>query len=104
MYNRILSMGLCMIALTALVFVVYQVAAEPNAQGGVTTGESSSLAEPRAKIATDSHSNADFDGDGMVGFSDFLAFAGQFGAQRGEGRYQAKYVGLTPGSFVSTVF
>ena len=28
---------------------------------------------------------------GMVGFSDFLAFAGQFGAQRGDGRYQAKY-------------
>ena len=34
---------------------------------------------------------ADFDGDGMVGFSDFLAFAGQFGAQRGDGTYQAKY-------------
>ena len=27
----------------------------------------------------------------MVGFSDFLAFAGQFGAQHGDGRYQAKY-------------
>ena len=35
--------------------------------------------------------NADFDGDGTVGFSDFLAFAGQFGTQRGDGRYQAKY-------------
>ena len=35
--------------------------------------------------------NADFDGDGTVGFSDFLAFAGQYGAQRGDGRYQAKY-------------
>ena len=35
--------------------------------------------------------HADFDGDGTVGFSDFLAFAGQFGAQRGDDRYQAKY-------------
>ena len=34
---------------------------------------------------------ADFDGDGTVGFADFLAFAGQFGARRGDGRYQAKY-------------
>ena len=33
----------------------------------------------------------DFDGDGTVGFSDFLAFAGQFGAQDSDGRYQAKY-------------
>ena len=33
----------------------------------------------------------DFDGDGTVGFTDFLAFAGQYGAQRGGGRYQAKY-------------
>ena len=33
----------------------------------------------------------DFDGDGMVGFSDFLAFAGQFGSRQGDGRYEAKY-------------
>ncbi|MCY3680881.1 MAG: leucine-rich repeat domain-containing protein, partial [Gemmatimonadetes bacterium] len=33
----------------------------------------------------------DFDGDGMVGFSDFLAFAGLFGASQGDGRYDAKY-------------
>ena len=35
--------------------------------------------------------NADFDGDGTVGFADFLAFALHFGTQRGDGRYQAKY-------------
>ena len=33
----------------------------------------------------------DFDGDGTVGFSDFLAFAGQYGAHTGDGRYQAQY-------------
>ncbi len=33
----------------------------------------------------------DFNGDGTVGFADFLEFAGQFGTRRGDGRYQAKY-------------
>ncbi len=33
----------------------------------------------------------DFDGDGQVGFLDFLAFAGQFGARQGDGRYDASY-------------
>ena len=33
----------------------------------------------------------DFDGDGQVGFSDFLAFVGQFGARQGDGRYDARY-------------
>ncbi len=34
---------------------------------------------------------SDFDGDGRVGFADFLAFAGQFGARQGDGRYEAQY-------------
>ena len=33
----------------------------------------------------------DFDGDGTVGFPDFLAFAGSFGASRGDARYEARY-------------
>ena len=33
----------------------------------------------------------DFDGDGQVGFPDFLAFAGQFGTRQGDGRYDARY-------------
>ncbi len=33
----------------------------------------------------------DFDGDGRVGFPDFLAFAGQFGSRQGDGRYDARY-------------
>ena len=33
----------------------------------------------------------DFDGDGEVGFSDFLLFAGQFGARQGDAMYEAKY-------------
>ena len=35
--------------------------------------------------------DADFDGDGKVGFSDFVSFAGKFGTSRGDGRYEAKY-------------
>ena len=34
---------------------------------------------------------SDFDGDGVVNFADFLAFAGQFGARQDDGRYEAKY-------------
>ena len=33
----------------------------------------------------------DFNGDGRVGFPDFLAFVGQFGTRQGDGRYEAKY-------------
>ena len=33
----------------------------------------------------------DFDGDGIVGFSDFLALSGLFGSRQGDGRYEAKY-------------
>ena len=51
MRKLILSTGLCMTALTALVFVVYQVAAEPDAQGGAATEESSPISEQRAKVA-----------------------------------------------------
>ena len=42
-------------------------------------------------IAFNATPSPDFDGDNMVGFSDFLAFAGQYGSKRGDGRYQAKY-------------
>ena len=33
----------------------------------------------------------DFDGDGMVGFADFLQLAGVFGSSRGDGMYRARY-------------
>ena len=33
----------------------------------------------------------DFNGDGMVGFSDFVLFVEQFGASQGDGKYEAKY-------------
>ena len=33
----------------------------------------------------------DFDGDGVVGFTDFVQFANVFGARQGDGKYQARY-------------
>ncbi len=33
----------------------------------------------------------DFDGNGLVGFSDFVAFAGSFGSQRGDSKFDARY-------------
>lgn len=45
------------------------------------------LALVNAQTAAD----ADFDGNGTVGFSDFVAFAGYFGTSLGDGRYDAKY-------------
>ena len=33
----------------------------------------------------------DFNGDGVVNFSDFLAFGSQYGARQGDGKYEAKY-------------
>jgi len=42
-------------------------------------------------ISFNATSSPDFDGDGAVGFSDFLAFAGQYGARQGDGQYEARY-------------
>ena len=35
--------------------------------------------------------NPDFDGDGIVGFSDFLQFAAAFGQSQGDAGYDARY-------------
>ena len=35
--------------------------------------------------------NPDFNGDGAVGFADFLLFASQFGLSRGDAGYDARY-------------
>lgn len=42
-------------------------------------------------IALRSTPSPDFDGDGQVGFTDFVLFASQFGSTRGDGTYEAKY-------------
>lgn len=44
-----------------------------------------------ALVSAQTAADADFDDDGTVGFSDFVAFAGNFGTSQGDGRYDAKY-------------
>ena len=51
MRKRIVAMGLLMTALTVLVFLGYQAAAEPDANAGAPPGESSPSSDLRAKIA-----------------------------------------------------
>ncbi len=43
------------------------------------------------RVALQQALTSDFNGDGRVGFADFLAFADQFGSRRGDGRYEARY-------------
>ena len=42
-------------------------------------------------ISFNASSSPDFDGDGTVGFSDFLQFAGQYGARQGDGQYESRF-------------
>lgn len=60
----------------------------------VTLAESASLRDEittRDVIRFNATLSPDFDGDGVVGFADFVQFAGVFGSSRGDGTYQAKY-------------
>ncbi len=62
----------------------------------VTLSESSSSSDTltttnRIEFNATTAPTPDFDGDGTVGFSDFLAFAGQYGSSRGDSRYQVRY-------------
>ena len=56
-------------------------------------GEQSETISPALSVALQvaAPSSPDFDGNGLVGFSDFVAFAGVFGAQRGDGKYVAEF-------------
>ena len=48
--------------------------------------------EDAATIAiTDGGPSPDFNGDGEVGFKDFILFAQVYGAKRGDGLYEGRY-------------
>ena len=60
----------------------------------VTVAESpasSDVLRTSSEISFNAAPSADFDGDGTVGFSDFLTFAGAFGSIRGDSRYEAQF-------------
>ena len=50
---------------------------------------SSDLLTTTSEISFNATPSPDFDGDGTVGFSDFLTFAGAFGSRQGDGNYNA---------------
>ena len=60
----------------------------------VTLAESSASQDElstTSKISFNATRSPDFDGDGTVGFSDFVAFASNFGAQRGDAAFDARF-------------
>ena len=58
------------------------------ARGGETEAISPALGVALQVAASPS---PDFNGNGLVGFSDFVVFAGAFGARKGDGKYEAVY-------------
>ena len=54
---------------------------DPTATNAVTVGAN----------GDDTMSIPDFDGDGTVGFSDFISFASKFGTQRGDAAFDARF-------------
>ena len=44
-----------------------------------------------SKISFNATPSPDFDGDGTVGFSDFIAFASKYGTQRGDTAFDARF-------------
>ena len=44
-----------------------------------------------SEISFNATPSPDFDGNGTVGFSDFLEFAGKFGTQRGDAAFEARF-------------
>ncbi len=62
------------------------VRAELGRDGGFETVILNKSVELKLQVLT-----LDFNGDGVVNFIDFLAFASHFGTRQGDGKYEAKY-------------
>ena len=73
-----------MVSIAALVLLAFvcHASTRSNADDDLTT--------PHA-ITINATGFPDFDGDGTVGFSDFVIFAGVFGSREGDGRYEVRY-------------
>ena len=77
---------LCLFAL-ALLVCVSQAASGSAADNAQATSQATTVNTNGENAAALS----DFDGDGTVGFFDFVIFAGVFGARQGDGKYEATY-------------
>ena len=71
----------CIAALALLAFVCHTAMGSDENDNHTTTHA----------ITVNAASLPDFDGDGTVGFSDFVIFAGVFGARQGDEKYDARY-------------
>ena len=81
------SKGIMCIAALALLAFVCHASTRSSASDGHAT-------EHAATVNTngdDTASIPDFDGDGTIGFGDFLIFAGVFGQSRGDEKYDARH-------------
>ena len=81
------SKGIMCIAVLALLAVVCHAAMGLDAGDGDATA----LAITVDANGDDTASIPDFDGDGTIGFGDFVILAGVFGARQGDGKYDATY-------------
>ena len=70
-----------------LFFFALHVAAGPNAGDNRTTVHTVSFEAEN----DDTASIPDFDGDGTIGFGDFVVFAGVYGARQGDEKYESTY-------------
>ena len=81
------SKGLIYLAVLALLASVCHTATGSNANDGDVTA----LAISVDTNGDDTASIPDFDGDGTIGFGDFVIFAGVFGARQGDEKYESTY-------------
>ena len=79
--------GLIYIAAIALLAVVCHAAMGADA----SDGDATALAISVDANGDDTASIPDFDGDGTIGFADFVIFAGVFGARQGDEKYDATH-------------
>ena len=81
------SKGLIYIAALALLAFVCNAAMGSDA----SDGDATALATSVNANGGDTASIPDFDGDGTIGFGDFVIFAGVFGARQGDEKYDATH-------------
>ena len=74
---KFLSFVLGITSLLSLTFLIYPRSLSPQTSG--------------VALETTAPPSLDFDGSGIVDFSDFLAFASAFGTQEGQDKYDARY-------------
>ena len=78
--------AVCITALALLVFVCHA-AIGAGSEGGGATSHAVSVSADGGDTAT----IPDFDGDGTIGFGDFVKFAAKFGLRQGDEGYDAQY-------------